>query len=67
MTFSFEDEAVQLKRILLLNFTEDYVGTSFTLHINHHEDLSKLEQRLNCFLSKIARHGLQYIAVQMNN
>lgn len=63
MTFSFEDETVQLKRTLLLNFAEDYVGTSFTLHINQNEDLSKLEQRLNCLLSKIARHGIQYIAV----
>lgn len=61
--FSFENEAVHLKRSLLSNFAEDYVGSSFTLHIDQKEDVSGLEQRLNSFLSKIARHGIQYIAV----
>ncbi|MGE7599916.1 hypothetical protein [Lysinibacillus fusiformis] len=61
--FSFENEAVQLNRSLLLNFAEDYVGSSFTLHLDQDFDLSEVEQRLHCFLSKIARHGIQYIAV----
>lgn len=61
--FSFENEAVQLKRSLLLNFAEDYVGSSFTLHLDLDVDLSEVEQQLHCFLSKIARHGIQYIAV----
>lgn len=62
MTFSFEDEAEQLQRVLLMNFAEDYIGASFTLHINQEEDVSALEQQLNAFISKIARHGIQYIA-----
>lgn len=62
-TFSFENEAVQLKRSLLLNFAEDYVGSSFTLHLDQDVDVSQVEKRLNHFLSKIARQGIQYIAV----
>ena len=62
-TFSFENEAVQLKRSLILNFAEDYVGSSFTLHLEEEFDLSQVENRLNRFRSKIARRGIHYIAV----
>lgn len=61
--FSFEDEAVQLHRSILSNFATDYVGSSFTLNIDHAEEASGLQRRLEDFLSKIARKGIQYIAV----
>lgn len=60
--FRFEDEAVLLHRSLVLNFANDYVGASFTLTIDK-EDVPFLQNRLDTFLSRIARKGLKYIAV----
>ena len=61
-SFSFEDEFVQLKRLLATNFINDYVTTSFKLTITT-DNLDSLHSRLQSFLEHFAKRGLKYIAV----
>lgn len=60
--FSFEDEIVQLKRLLAKNFMNDFVTYSYKLNISY-QDVEDLQSHLESFLEHFAKRGLKYIAV----
>lgn len=60
--FLFEDEGIQLTRLIATNFMDDFVNLSFKINI-FPDDLEGLQQRLDTFLEHFAKRGLKYIAI----
>ncbi|MEK4080456.1 hypothetical protein [Solibacillus sp. FSL K6-1126] len=60
--FSFENEVVQLKRIILTNFVEHYVTRYMRLEVCE-QDIPSLQNRLQSFLQHFNKRGFRYLAV----
>ena len=61
-SFSFENEEVQLERLILTNFVDYYVTGDMRLGICE-EDIPNLQERLHAFLQHFNKRGLKYLAV----